>query len=51
MTGTVLLQQSILLFEGENTFHLSAFGSLPKGAYVVTVKSSGQALNTRVIKN
>jgi len=51
MSGAVVLQQPLLLFEGENTFRLSAFKSLPIGTYVVSVKSNGQLLTTKVIKN
>ena len=51
MTGTVVLQQPLLLYKGENTFYISAFKSLPVGTYALSVLSNGQLLTTRVIKN
>ncbi|MBN8679166.1 MAG: T9SS type A sorting domain-containing protein [Chitinophagales bacterium] len=51
LNGALVLQQPILIFEGENTYEVSAFKSLPNGTYIVSAKSNNQFLTTRVIKN
>lgn len=51
LNGALVLQQPILIFEGENNYEVNAFKTLPNGTYIVSVKSNNQLLTARVIKN
>lgn len=51
LNGVVVLQQPVLIFDGENNFHVGAFKLLPIGTYIVSAKSNDQLLTARVIKN
>lgn len=51
LNGALVLQQSLLIFEGENNYEVSTFKTLPNGIYIVSAKLNNQLLTTRVIKH